>query len=557
MSEKTSPFKRLFKIIKAEKQEVQSIVFFAIFQGLVSLSLPLGIQAIINYIQAGRVSTSWYVLVAFVLVGILISGILQLKQLSITETIEQRIFANTTFEFSIRIPRLSISGADGKYIPEVMNRFFEVVTLQKGIAKLLLDLSASVVQILFGLLVLALYHPLFIFLGLILIFILYLIFRITGAGGLKTSLTESKYKFEIAHWLQEMARAMTTFKLSGTSELPVQKTDELTRKYLGARLQHFLILMTQYKALIFFKLAVAASLIIGGSILVFSQQINIGQFVAAEIIVLLVISSVEKLILSMSTVYDVLTSLDKLESVHDMPLEREDGVELPEKESIQGLTVSVRNLKHEYPGTHLPLIEDVSFEVKSGETICVTGEPGSGKTTLLRLLAGMYEPTHGSISYNDFPLGNLHLDKFREMVGENFSGQVIFKGTLLENISCGIPGITLNQVKSASAISGLTDYVQSLPKGYETNLDPEGQRLAGSVARKIILARCFINNPKLLLIEDNFTDLSLADRQQILEVIFEQCRKTTSIIVSTDPEVMRRCDRVLTIQQGKIQNKKG
>lgn len=551
-SSTTPPIKRLWKILRAERQEVRSIYVFAIFQGLVSLSLPLGIQAIINFIQAGRLSTSWYVLVAFVLVGIIITGWLQLKQLSVSETIEQRLFANTTFELSRRIPRVKMSGVEGKYVPELMNRFFEVMTVQKGLTKLLIDFSTAIIQIVFGLLLLSMYHQLFLFLGLILVLILYLIFYFTGPGGLRSSMEESKYKFEVAHWLQEVARTMGTFKLAGESELPLKKSDYLTGKYLNARLKHFFILMTQYKSMIFFKFIVAAALIIGGSILVVNKQINIGQFVAAEIIVLLVLNSVEKLILNMSTVYDVLTSLDKLGAVIDLETERESGTAFSHDNVPQGLSVSVKNVSFHFPNAKFPVLSGVNFHVNSGETICITGPNGAGKTTLLRLLSGFYEEFEGSIAFNDLPLGNLKLDSLRALVGENFTEQDIFKGTVEENISCGIPGIQLQDVMRAAAMARLSDFVQALSEGYNTMLDPEGQRLPGSIARKIILARCFVNNPKLLLIEDNMAALSRDERAQFFDVIFDQCKATTAIIITTDPAIARRCDRTYVLDGGKM-----
>lgn len=552
MSSSIHPLTRLWKIVRAERQEVRAILTFAIFQGLVSLSLPLGIQAIINFLQAGRLSTSWYVLTAFVLSGILLTGYLQLKQMAVSETIEQRLFANTTFEFSMRIPRFSMWSTEGKYIPELMNRFFEVSTVQKGLSKLLVDFSAAVVQIIFGLGLLSAYHISFLMMALLLIVILYIIFRLTGPRGLSTSMEESKYKFAVAHWLEEISRALATFKLAGRSSLPIDRSNELTNGYLKARLQHFLILMTQYRAMIFFKFVVTAALIIIGSVLVVNQKINIGQFVAAEIVVLLVIGSVEKIILSMSTVYDVLTALDKLGSITDIPLERETGEKLETQAGAEGLEVSVKNLTFKFPGMIAPVIKNISIEIKAGETVCITGPNGSGKTTLLRLLSGFYENFDGVIAYNQLPIGNLHLGSLRAVVGENFTEQNVFKGTLLDNINCGLPGLELEDAMRAARQARLDQFITGLPEGYNTMLDPEGHRLPGSVVKKIILARCFVNHPRLLLIEDNFGALTVDERKKFLDTILEECKNITTIIITTDDSLIKRCDHVFTLDKGEV-----
>lgn len=231
--------------------------------------------------------------------------------MAITESIEQRLFVKSSFDFAYRLPRASFDSVKSKYFPEVMNRFFEVMTAQKGISKLLLDFSTAVIQIFFGLILLSFYHPLFILLGFILVSLIAAIFKLTGKEGLNSSIEESKHKFAVAHWLEELSRTFTTFKLSGLSTLPLEQTDYHTAQYLDARKRHFSILVTQYKVLVLFKILLAASLIIAGSLFVINGQINIGQFVAAEIVILMIIGSVEKIILNMSTVYDVLTALDK------------------------------------------------------------------------------------------------------------------------------------------------------------------------------------------------------------------------------------------------------
>jgi ABC-type bacteriocin/lantibiotic exporter with double-glycine peptidase domain len=550
--QKTSPLQRFWRIIRAERQEVRSIFLFAIFQGLVNLSLPLGIQSIINFLQAGELSTSWYILVLFVLAGIFFAGLLQIKQLAVTETIEQRLFANVSFQYAERLPRLSIEGIRGRYMPEVLNRFFEVATIQKGFSKLLLDFSAAVIQVFFGILLLSLYNSAFAIMGVLLVLVLYIIFKYTGPAGLRTSMEESNNKFRVAHWLQEVGRTLNSFKLAGNTPLPLKKTDELTSEYLESRNKHFRILVTQYKALIVFKVLLAATLIILGSMLVIKKEINIGQFVAAEIIVLLLISSVEKIILNMGTVYDVLTSLQKLEHVTELPTERSNGDEPPADITNTGLSVSIRNLTYKFEGAHEPIINDVSVDIASGEIVCIKGSNASGKTTLLKLLAGFYENFNGTIVYNQMPISNLKLTSLRALVGENFTEQEIFKGTVAENITCGRTDITQEELLLVANRAGVSSIIESMPKGYNTMLEPEGQRLPGSVKRKILLARSFAGKPRLLLIEDTLTAQSAQERKQFFDLLFNYCSGVTTVIVTNDEDVAMRCNKVFVLRNGKI-----
>ena len=542
------PLQALWLLMRAERQEIRSIYIYAIFQGLVSLSLPLGIQAIINFIQAGQLSTSWYVLAAFVLGGILLAGYLQMKQLTVTETIEQRLFVNTTYELESRVPRFSSEALNDRYPPELLNRFFDVVTIQKGFSKLLIDFSAGAIQVIFGLIILILYHPYFLFLSIALILVLVGIFKYSGPRGLKTSLEESHHKYETAHWLQELSRNLSSFKLAGNTPLPLHRTDEHTSNYLSARKKHFQILIMQFRALIFFKFLVGAGLIVLGSLLVINKQLNIGQFVAAEIIILLVMGSIEKLILNMSTVYDVLTSLDKLNGISDIKMDRSNGEDI----TTNQLTVEMQHVSYQFSDADQPVLKDVSLRINPGEQICISGPNGSGKTTLLRLLSGLYENYEGHIVVNGLSLKSLKLASYHAMIGENFTEHDIFKGSILENITCGMPSISREQVLEYAAKAGLSEFIARAPLGLETVLEPEGRNLPGSIRRKIILARCFASNPSLYLIEDNLTGLNQEERLEFFDQIFKECASASLVIVSNDPDIVSRCKINYYLNEGRI-----
>jgi ABC-type bacteriocin/lantibiotic exporter with double-glycine peptidase domain len=551
-TESPSPFKRLFKLIESEKADFKNVFLFAIFSGLLNLSLPLGIQAVINFLNAGELSTSWAVLVIFVILGVALVGFIQIKQLAITENIEQRIFTRAAFEFAFRLPRIKQSAVQNKYMPELVNRFFEIITVQKGLSKILIDFSSASIQIIFGLMLLALYHPLFILLGVGLVLLLYVIFRITGPSGLRTSLEESKYKFEVAHWLEEIGRTMNTFKLIGDSELPITRTDSLVVGYLKARKKHFKILVWQFSGMIIFKVIVAAGLIILGSILVIDRQINIGQFVASEIIIVLIINAVEKLILSMDTFYDLLTALEKIGAVTDLPLESHEGKDLRDMECDGGIDMKYNNVSFTYPDGHLPVIHNFNLEVKSGERICLSGSDGSGKTTLFKLTTGLFDSFEGTITLNGLPIRSLKVDALRAIIGDNFNESDVFKGTLYENIQAGIKEVTYDDVMWASRLVGLDEFISTSPLGLETKIDPEGKRLASSITKKILMARCVAERPKILLIEDSITNLSPEERHTIYSRILDKKYGWTILIMSNDPAIAALCGKHYTITNGTI-----
>ena len=545
-----TPLKRFISLLKVDKQEITSIYIYALFSGIVSLTLPLGIQAIINLISLGQVSTSWIVLVGLVILGVAFRGFMQIKQLEITENIQQKIFTRSSFEFAYRIPRMKLEAVDKIYTPELVNKFFDTLTVQKGLSKILTDFSTATLQVIFGLILLSLYHPFFIIFSFILITIIYLIFRYLVPMGIKTSMNESKYKYEIAYWLEELARTMSTFKLASHSRYPMDRTDRLVRMYLASRVAHFKTLRTQYTLLVIFKIVIAAGLMILGGTLVLQQQMNVGQFVAAEIIIILIIASVEKLIMTMETIYDILTAVEKIGSVTDIELEH---IEETRRGKLdKGLSVEMRDFSYTFLGENKPVIKDISLKIKSGERLVVCGEFGSGKSILIQLIAGFYESYQGSLNYNGLPLGNWDKEDLYVNIGECISKDQIFNGSVLENITLGKEGITLEEVQKMAEIIGFTDFVCSLPEGYQTKLMSEGKNLPRSARTKIMIARALVGNPKLLLLDDTFNNLIPENRKNLLEYLLDRAHNWTVVAVSNDADVIASFDRAIVLKNGQI-----
>ena len=544
------PMQRLKRLLEVDKAEITQVYAYALLNGLVNLSLPLGIQAIINLIQGGEISTSWIILVVFVLIGITLTGIFQLMQLRIVENIAQNIFSRASFEFAYRIPRIKYSELYKYYAPELANRFFDTLTIQKGLPKILIDFSLASFQIIAGLVVLSMYHSFFILFGIALIALVYTILVVTGPRGLSTSLKESKHKYNVAHWLEEVARTKMSFKLIKDPEIALQNTDTRVANYIEARESHFRILVRQFLSLIGFKVLVAAGLLIIGGLLVFRQEMNIGQFVAAEIIIILIISSVEKLIKSLDSIYDVLTALEKIGYVTDMKLESESGISFAD--NVDPMSVSVDNIKFSFPNNTKFILDDVSFEVPQGESAVICGSSGSGKSTLMTLLAGINDPSEGVIRFNGLSLKSLNRNSLRKQIGYGLSNNQIFQGSLLDNISMGREVVSMQNVVDAIEIVNLENFIKTLPFGLNTRLDPEGQRIPRSAVNKIILARAIVSNPALLLLEDPLDHVPAVEKEVIIKKLTTEERTWSIIITAVDQIWFKYIDHRIELDNGKI-----
>ena len=533
-----NPFQKFIAMLRPDRRDIMYLYAYALFYSLVSLSLPLGVQAIIGLIQAGMVSTSWIILSAVVTAGVIIGGILQVLQLSISEILQQRIFTRAAFEFTYRIPRFQNASIRGQYPPELINRFFDTLNVQKGLSKILMDFSASTLQIIIGLILLSTYHPFFITFGVALIALLVAILYYTGPRGLESSIKESTYKYKIAHWLKEIARTMDTFKRAGHTELPLERTDELVNSYLEHRKRHWKVLIFQYANIVGFKAFVTLGLLIIGGLLVIQNEINVGQFVASEIVIILIINSAEKLILTMEPIYDVLTAVEKMSTVTDIPLEEDQGsLMFDDVDTGMGASIEIKDLTYTSIDGTLTILDKLNINVPSGTRAVITGRNGSGKSTLLRLLAVQYEPTGGTVSFNGHPTGNLNTADLRYHVGDCFLSEDLFEGTLLENITLGRPEIELTDVEWAVEGLGLRNFIQSLPKGYETPVGPTAIPLSSSLVERILLARAIVVRPRLLLLDDIFHLFDPKERKSIIDFIWDAKQPWTLVAASNLPAV--------------------
>lgn len=539
MEQTQSPVARIWNLVQEEKHDITSIYFYAIFSGLIQLSLPVGIQAIIGFVLGGTLSASLVVLITLIVTGVLFVGLLQVAQMKIIEKIQQKIFVRYSFAFASRIPKLDLKKVDDYYLPELVNRFFDTVSLQKSISKLLLDLPAAMIQILFGLILLSFYHPAFILFGVILVLLLWLILYATGSKGLESSLAESTYKYAVAGWFEELARVVKSFKFSVGSQLHIKKADEKTVNYLQARTKHFLILVFQYKTLVAFKVAITAAMLIVGVILLLNQQINIGQFVAAEIIVIAVINSVEKIISNLDSVYDVLTSVEKIGKLTDKPIEQPGSYLL---QASNGISLQAQSLTFGYDDR--PVVNNLSFNIKEGEKCSIAGSDGSGKSTLLKLLTGVYKDFSGSLLINHTPIGNYDLASLRSATGIFFLYENIFHGTLWENLTMG-RNVDKAYLDSLFQQTGLTSFLQSLPLGYDTELDPTGKRLPLNVVHKILLVRALAHQPKLLLLEEPWRGLDESYKASVQKLLF--ALPATVVVITNDETFIKKANQVIQL----------
>ncbi|GIW92204.1 MAG: hypothetical protein KatS3mg110_0245 [Pirellulaceae bacterium] len=540
-----SPIWRLVKLLRPEWREIGIILVYAVGMGVLNLAVPITAMAVVNTTALATLVQQLLVLCIALFVSLGVAAVLKVLQAVVVEYLQQRIFVRVVGELAYRLPRVDVKAFDEKHGPELVNRFFDVLTVQKAGATLLVDGITVVLQILIGLTLVAFYHQVLLGFDIALIVGLILLL-VLGKGAVRSSIRESWAKYDVAGWLEEIARHPVAFKLYEGPRYAWEKADQLSRKYLTARQRHFRILLRQF--VFSFGLQVLASTVLlgVGGYLVILGQLTLGQLVAAQIVVSLVVDSFTKLGKHLENFYDLMAATDKLGHLLDLPLERDDGAF--HQSHTGGMSLRCVDVSFVYESDRREVLKGVSFEVEPGERVAIVGPSGAGKSTLVDLLVGLRQPTKGHVELDGMDVRDLRLESLREHTAV-VKGIEVFEGTILENVRMGRDYITVADVRQALHEVRLLGEVLELPDGINTRLSTGGTPLSLGQAERLMLARAIVGAPRLLILDELLDDMDQEVRRILLPTLFGANARWTLLVVTHSQEVAQLCDRQIRLER--------
>jgi len=546
------PLLRLWGLILTERRDLWLVVLYAMAVGILGLATPITVMAVVNTAAMATLLQQLVVLCLILLVCLGLAALLRILQNVIVEFMQQRIFVRVVIDLAHRLPRVDLKAFDRAHGPELVNRFFDVLTVQKASATLLLDGVTVVLQTTIGLVLLAFYHQFLLGFDMLLVAGLAVILFVLGWGAVPSAIRESRAKYRVASWLEEIARHPVAFKLCGGPQFVLERADTLARDYLVARQQHFRIVLRQIGSALGLQVAASTALLGLGGYLVVAGQLTLGQLVAAEIVVSSVVASFTKLGKQLESWYDLLAAVDKLGQLLDLPLERSDGA--VHEARTHGAAVTMRNVSFRYDD-HLPLVlHNFNLEIQPGERVALLGPNGAGKSTVIDLLFGLRTPTSGFIAIDGEDLRSLRLDSLRQHIAV-VKGLEIFEGTVIENVRMGREELTLADIRQALARVDLLDDILNLPEGLHTRLGTGGSPLSLGQAERLMLARVIAGQPRLLVLDELLDDMDQEVRKTVLPAILGRDAHWTLLVITHSREVARLCDRqVLLTRQAAAAN---
>ncbi len=548
------PWNRLKALLAAERSTLWVAVIYSVVIGLLSLVVPVAVQSLVNTIAFGSVLQPLVVLTLFVFVALGFSALINSLRAWVVEILQRSIFARVGTDLTWRLLRVRPEAFDKYHGPELVNRFFDVVTVQKAAATLLIDGLGILMQTGIGLLLVALYHPLLLAFDIFLVASMLFIVLVMGRGAVYTSIKESKAKYAFQAWLEQIATHLVTFKSAGGMELASARAEGLMEDYLHYRAKHFQILLRQIAAS-FVLQAVASSLLLGiGGWLVIGRQLTLGQLVASELIVTLMVSGFTKFGKHLEVFYDLQAAIDKLGGLVDLPLERTGGEAV--LTAAGPAAVGMSKLAVGYNDNE-PVLDVTEWELRAGDRMGLVGRYGCGKSTLADALFGLRQPQRGSllldgIDYRSLPLGSIrsHVALVR--------GIELFTGTILDNVRLGREALTHADVTEALRKTGILEEIQSLPDGLDTVLHPGGRPLSASQASRLMIARAIVAKPRLLVLDDALDPVDrVTEREPLCEMLFAAEAPWTLLCITERPDLLARCNRVVMLENGELSEVRG
>lgn len=537
------PFTRVRHLLRPEWSDIWLVIVFAFVVGLFSLATPIAVEALVNTVAFGRYLQPVIVLSLMLLLFLGLSAAIMTLETFVVEIIQQRLFARIAGDLAHRLPRVSTEETEGKYLPELTNRFFDVMNVQKTSAFLLLDGVTLIMTMGIGMAVLGFYHPFLLGFDVLLLAAIAFMVIVLGRGAVKTAVKESKSKYYMASWLQDVARCPNTFHNTAGKRLSASRSDRLVHDYLVNRKKHFRVLLRQ----IIFALglqAIASTMLLGlGGYLVVTRELTLGQLVAAELIVAFIVGAFAKMGKHFESFYDLLASVDKLGMLFDLPLNAQGGS--IHRDEDRPVTIELDRVTYSRKGKK-PSFAPVTLSIAAGSATAISGSSGSGKSTVLDLIYGFRRPTVGVVTVNGLQPSDLQCDDFwnhAEMVRDG----EIFTSSIDENIHVQRTDVSGTEVENALQAVGLSAVINSLPDGLQTPLLSNGAPLATNQVRLLLIARAIAARPNLMLIDGLLDSLSDEEAGKVLDFLLQKHHPWTLVIATGRRWIEQRCDQTIQL----------
>ncbi len=543
---------RIISLIALEKDDILMVTVLTVGIGILSLASPLALQTLVNIVTMGGALQPLVVVSFMLFVLLCLSGAIYVLEYYVVERMQRRIFVRIAQDSSLIAHQMPAEVYDKYNSIELMNRFFDVSTIQKATYILLTNGLAAIMQLIIGSIILMFYSFYFAVIVLVMLSVAVFIVYVLGHHAAKYAVDESYAKYDMVAWLQTVAKNLHIFKFSHGHALAQNKTNQLITQYLQSRHQHFNLLLKQNILAVITYSAAGTLVMAFGGLLVMRGEINLGQFVAAELIIFGVLSAFISFVKKLETYYDMVAAIDKIGVLEDLPKEV---VKLNQIKLNHPVNINVDKVSYGYFPQY-NVINELSFNISNGKSTAFLGPVGSGKSTLCDLITALRQPTQGAIYFNNIDVRQIDLADLRSQIGVASQVQIL-EESILENIRLFDESIKIDQVQTVLIGLDLAKVISELPNALDTVLSVKGTPLNGYQTHLLMIARALIDKPSVLVIDGLFDEIDIIQVNKILQFIASFNPACTIIILTNLAVIAEYCEHIINIGDKKIGGENG
>lgn len=495
----------------------KSFLFLAVGYGvaisLFTLAVPVSVQLLIN-IVAHTASQTMVVTLALILLGLLgVSAAFAAFQSYAMELFDRRFYARVTADFTLQNIYAEHQYYEAVNRYELVNRYFDIMSVQRIVPSLFIGGFAIILQMIVGVVLVSFYHPWLMLFCVGFVVSLWLIWRIWAYRATETAVRLSAAKYETVRQMEDIARANSFFKSAHHIDFAVNRINSLTHDYLDKREAHFRHSFSQQIALLALYVIANALLLGLGGTLVISNELTLGQLVAAELILSAVFYGISRLGYYLAQWYDLSAALEEIWRVYRVPLEPIGGKQAV-GERPQPLHFS--QARFHVSGQEINL----DVELKAGQKVMAVCEGHTIQSTVLHAAKRYYAPETGAVLLGDADLQDCDVHQLRDRI-KVLDRPTIIEASVEEYLRTGAPDATRGEITEALSIFELEQSIARLPDGLSTKLGVTGYPLTISETLRLKLAAAYLGKPHVLILNEFFDTISYQRRQRIFRRLCE------------------------------------
>lgn len=498
------------KVLQADKAIFLTAIVYGVIISILSLATPICVQLLINSVAFSALFQPILVLGFILLILVGLYGLANILQFYVSEIFQRRFFARMGFEVGMSLLNANHRNFEEANQTELVNRFFETMAIQKTIPKLLNKTFTTFFQSLVSLILIACYHPFFLIFTIGIPLTVYLVWKTYASKAIEHQVIESRRKYDLVGWFEDIARNHLLFKSSLGREYAKHKIDFITGLYLEERKHHFHYLFLQVIALfVLFALATTLLLILGGWLFL-KGQLSLGQLVASELIISAILYNIATLGRDFENFYDLIASSEKLSQFQNIPCDHKKHQEVDE---------IINEVSFERVLYRQGLVDfQFDFKFLKSKNYLLFTNGYSTKKIIIEMVLGLTQPISGMVAINSKNLSDVDCYQLRSQIAL-IDNSPFIEGTLREYLTFNHENISQNYIMIVLENVGLAQTILNHPEGLDLRILPSGWPFSESEKILLKIARALIHKPQIIIADEVLDMLSPKIRQKVLSYL--------------------------------------